>query len=314
MTDDVPIDETEPVDIINLVRDAAHFAGRQGYDRDFLDIAVPLPVIPDALDLARPTDATDGRPFELRYQHFGILYSLAKKSPVIAALNIDGDQTMRIKRGRTRWRKDLRVPADRQLDREDYGDPDIDRGHMVRRAATNWGPDTATARQANADTYHYTVASPQHKRLNQNNATWLGLEDHIMENVRTFGFRASVFTGPIFSDDDPPLGDSGASIPLSYFKVVTMLAEDEDGGMGLHATAYMLSQAEFVRQMLLDEGLEAAADQFAFGAFGTFQTRIRDLEELTGYDFGPLRDADPLNRPDALVRIRALDRLEQITL
>lgn len=288
------------------IRAPEHFAGRDGYDTDFLGkVSVPLPAVP--LSLARPSDATDDRPNELRYQHFSILYSAQRKSPVIAALNIDGDQTIPVRRGNNRWRKDGRIPADTQLDRDDFSDPDIDRGHMIRRAATNWGPDRATAERANDDTYHYTVASPQHEDLNQNTDTWLGLENYIMESTRTFGLRANVFTGPIFSDDDPPLGDSGARIPLNYFKVVSMLAED---GASLHATAYVLGQSEFVLQMLRQDQM---AD-FTFGAFGTFQVGIADLEAMTGYDFGPLRDADPLGDPAAVLSLAPLQRLPQIIL
>ncbi|MEJ6404613.1 DNA/RNA non-specific endonuclease [Yoonia sp. 2307UL14-13] len=287
------------------IRPPQHFAGRDGYDRAFLgDVAVPLPMVP--LNLARPSDATDDRPNELRYQHFSILYSLNRKSPVIAALNIDGSQTIPIRRRSNRWRKDGRIPTDAQLGRADFGNPDIDRGHMIRRAATNWGRDRATAEQANDDTYHYTVASPQHEDLNQNNDTWLGLENYIMESTRTFGLRANVFTGPIFSDEDPPLGDSGARLPLNYFKVVSMLAED---GASLHATSYVLGQSEFVLQMLRQDQM---AD-FTFGAFGTFQVRIADLEAMTGYDFGALSAADPLAQTDVVSLSPLLD-LAQITL
>ena len=280
--------------------------GRQGYDAGFLaEISVPLPRV--SMDLIRPSDATDARPFELRYQHFSILYSAARKSPVIAALNIDGDQTIQITRRNTRWRKDGRIAADVQLGRADFADPEIDRGHMIRRAATNWGPDRPTAARANDDTYHYTVASPQHEDLNQNTETWLGLENYIMENTRTFGFRANVFTGPIFSEGDPPLGDSGARIPLNYFKVVSMLAAD---GASLHATAYVMGQSEFVLQMLRADQMS----DFTFGAFGTFQVRIADLERMTGYDFGLLRDGDPLGDPAAVLSLSPLQTVSQIIL
>uniref|UniRef100_A0AAN0MB50 DNA/RNA non-specific endonuclease n=1 Tax=Yoonia rhodophyticola TaxID=3137370 RepID=A0AAN0MB50_9RHOB len=134
-----------------------------------------------------------------------------------------------------------------------------------------------------------------------------------MENTRTFGFRANVFTGPIFTDDDPPLGDSGATIPLNYFKVVTMLAEDEWDTPRLHATAYVLSQGQLIQQMLLEEGLAAAVEGFTFGEYRTFQVRISDLEGMTGYDFGNLRDADPLAHEDeATLRVQAIDALAQI--
>ena len=33
-----------------------------------------------------------------------------------------------------------------------------------------------------------------------------------------------------------------------------------------------------------------------FGAYRTFQVRVRDLAAMTGYGFGPLAAADPLDR------------------
>ncbi|MEX0364561.1 MAG: DNA/RNA non-specific endonuclease [Ruegeria sp.] len=281
--------------------EADHFAGREGYDAEFLQVVpVPLPKLSDRIPLTAPSDATPERPFELRYQHFSVLYGGAVKGPLLTALNVDGEQTKRVKRGSTRWRKDLRIPAEQQLDKEAYGHADIDRGHLVRRAITNWGETHEIAKRANKDTFHYTVASPQHQGFNQNHQTWLGLEDYIMDNVRTHGFRANVFTGPIFTGHEPPLGDTGAPVPLEYFKLVTMLAEapEEDGILRLHATAYVLSQGQLIHGMLSDRGHVEAVEGFAFGEYKTFQVRISDLEAATGHDFGQLRDFDPLARAD----------------
>ena len=280
-----------------LRHDAAHFAGRTGYDAGFLQVAdVPLPVIPDALGLAAPDDATPDRPHELRYQHFSVLYSAPKKGPVVGALNIDGSQTRALKRRNTTWTKDLRLPEAIQLDARDYGDPEIDRGHLVRRAATNWGESDTVAKQADSDSFHYTVCSPQHAGLNRNDEMWLGLEDYILTNTRTQGFRACVFAGPVFTDDDPPLGGSGAPIPLNFWKVVTMLAMGEDEVVRLHATAYVLSQGPLIADLLAAKGRTEAVEGFVFGAYRTYQVRIADLAQMTGYDFGPLLDADPMAR------------------
>lgn len=286
-----------------LRHDAAHFAGRMGYDAGFLQVAdVPLPAIPASFGLAAPDDATPDRPNELRYQHFSVLYSAPKKGPVLGALNIDGSQTRALKRRNTTWTKDLRLPEAIQLDARDYGDPEIDRGHLVRRAATNWGESDAVAKQADADSFHYTVCSPQHAGLNRNEEMWLGLENYVLTNTRTHGFRACVFAGPIFTDDDPPLGDSGAPIPLNFWKVVTMLAEGEDEVLRLHATAYVLSQGPLIADLLAAKGRTEAVEGFVFGAFRTYQVRLADLAQMTGYDFGPLLAADPM--------ARAVERIE----
>ena len=281
--------------------DAGHFAGRPGYDPGFLGVAlVPLPVIPVEIPLAVPSDASPERPHELRYRHFGILYSAALKCPVIAALNIDGARTRAVKRT-DRWFRDLRLPADSQLGVSDFADAGIDRGHLIQRAATNWGDDDTTAREADGDSFHYTAVCPQHIGLNRNQGTWLGLERYIMDSARTHGFRATVFTGPVLAGDLselPDLGTTGAKVPREFFKVVAMAAEAEAEGEPprLHATAYVLSQGQLIQELLIEREAPEAAEGFVFGAFRTFQIRVRDLEARTGYNFGPLRDADPLDR------------------
>lgn len=293
-------------------RDRAHepsfFAGRGGYDPGFLgEAVVPLPAIPAALDLARPSDATADRPHELRYEHFGVLYSAAMKNPVVAAHNLDAARYRPLKRENDVWFHDLRIPREIQLAREDYADAAIDRGHMVRRAETNWGDSEAEARRADLDSFHYTNASPQHAGLNRSDEMWLGLEDYILTNAVTHGFRANVFSGPVFSDDDPEFGATGAPLPLSFWKVVSMLAKDgdgdEDGARHLHATAYVLSQGPLIQRLLAGRGVTEAAEGFVFGAYRTFQVRVRDLAAMTGYDFGPLAGADPMDRP-AIIEAR----------
>ena len=169
---------------------------------------------------------------------------------------------------------------------------------MVRRSETNWGDTDAEAKRANLDSFHYTNASPQHAGLNRNADMWLGLEDYILTSARTFGFRANVFTGPVYSDDDPELGTTGAPLPLSFWKVVTMLAEQEMETIRLHATAYLLSQGHLIQKLLAERDVTEAAEGFSFGEYKTFQVRIRDLEAMTGYSFGALKDADPMERAE----------------
>jgi endonuclease G len=276
-----------------------HFAGRRGYDPDFLQVAtIPLPKVPEGIVLSTPTDATDDRPHELKYQNFGILHSGVLKSPILAAMNLDGTQTRPQKRGNDKWYSDGRLDASEQLGKEDYDDPAIDRGHLIRRAATNWGATEDEAKLSNADSFHYTVASPQHMAFNRSHNQWLGLENYIMSNARTHGFRCSVFTGPVLRGDEPELKETGSPIPMHYFKVVVMLAEEE-GSMGIirpHATAYLLSQGRLIQDMQIGRGDTESTEGFAFGEFKTFQTRISDLEEMSGFDFGDLKDADPLAR------------------
>lgn len=278
-------------------REASYFAGRDGYNADFLAEPVPWPIFPDgAFNLAEPSDATPERPHELRYQHFGVKYCANLKSPVATAVNIDGAQSRRLKRSRDRWYFDMRIPRDIQIGQHDYSNVACDRGHLVKREDPNWG-DMETVNLANFDTFHYPNAAPQHSGLNRSRSQWLGLEDHILGSARTHDFRATVFTGPIL--DENIVVEEGVTIPLEFWKVVVMMTSDDESGedepqLRLHATAYLLSQGQLIHSMLANRGQNESVEGFKFGEFKTFQLAIADLEEATGYDFGPLRDADPM--------------------
>ena len=75
----------------------------------------------------------------------------------------------------------------------------------------------------------------------------------------------------------------GVKLPRQFWKVAAMVKE----GGRLSATAYLLSQESLL------QGLEVAED-FSYGAYGTYQVPVRQIENLTGLSFGALADADPL--------------------
>lgn len=270
----------------------ADLADRDGFNPDFLGdgFSVPWPTLPSAIEqaLATPSDTIAQRPHELRYTHFGVKFSTAFKLPVLTAVNIDGENSVRIKRAGDRWFIDGRIETAAQHTRTAYKDPEIDRGHMVRREDPNWGD---VAQQADQDTFHYTNAAPQHSRLNQGKQLWQGLENYILNSARTYGFKACVFTAPIFSDDDPFLEEENVRVPLEFWKVVVMIDGDRDK---LHATAYLLSQGQMIRKLLEDRRRTEAVEGFVLGPYRTFQISLADLEAATGYDFGALKQADPL--------------------
>ena len=93
-------------------------------------------------------------------------------------------------------------------------------------------------------------------------------------------------------------------LPRQYWKVVTMLRRSDDR---LSTTAYLLSQASLLA------GLEAD-EEFQYGAYRTYQVRVSRIAELTGLDFGPLVDADPLAGVEATSFARELETPEGIQL
>ncbi|RQR26177.1 DNA/RNA non-specific endonuclease [Burkholderia sp. Bp9142] len=280
---------------------ASHFEHREGFNTKFLRksprarvIQTPWPGLPDhlATELAKPSD-NPPEANELRYTHFGVKYSAKLKLPLITAVNIDGEAAVRIKRGTDRWFADERIPRAIQLDAQNFKDGEIDRGHMVRREDPNWG-EAAEAQLANDDTFHYVNAAAQHSRLNQGKALWQGLENYILDNARTHGFKACVFTGPILRDpdgDEEEIEIDGAIAPLEFWKVVATLDEKDKA---LHATAYVLSQGQLIRNLLEKRSRTEALEGVVLGAYRTFQVAIADLAEATGYDFSDYVKADPL--------------------
>ena len=273
---------------------------RAGYDPHFLDkdLAAPWPGLTDKVmaGLARPSDEIADRPAEVRYTHFGVRFSAVRRQPVITAVNIDGSSLVSIKRSNDRWFADGRLPRDIQLTSVDYDHREIDRGHMVRRQDPNW--DTAAGRgarsdlaeRANGDTFHYTNAAPQHSEMNQGKELWLGLEDYILESARTHGFKACVFTGPVNRDDDREI-KPGVLVPREFWKLVVMVNAERKS---LHATAYLLSQGDLIRDLLEKRDRSEANEGFVLGPYRTFQIAVSDLADATGYDLSAYVDADPL--------------------
>ncbi|WP_371705018.1 DNA/RNA non-specific endonuclease [Cupriavidus sp. L7L] len=56
-----------------------------------------------------------------------------------------------------------------------------------------------------------------------NQKTWLSLENYILQNTRRWKERATVFSGPVFRDDDRTY--RGARIPSAYWKVVAFVSD-----------------------------------------------------------------------------------------
>lgn len=280
--------------------DKDHFKGRAGFDTGFLGVAAtPWPALdPDlAKDLAAPSD-NPPEPHELRYTHFGVKYHGALRLPLITAVNIDGARAFKIKRGKDKWFADGRIATDIQLKKADFGDLEIDRGHMVRREDPNWGPTDGApgaqeveARLADADTFHYVNSAPQHSRLNQGKTFWQGLENYILDSARTHDFRACVFTGPVIPKDREMIEIDGALAPDEFWKLV--VTQDEDG-QGLRATAYVLTQGAMLRELMEKRSRRESLEGFVLGAYRTFQVSVRDLAEATGHDFSAYIQHDPL--------------------
>lgn len=249
---------------------AAAFAGREGYQLDFLgEFEVPLPVPTATMERdVLPIPGTQVN--RLDYTHFSAVMSKSRRMAMFVAVNIDGANSVRVVRDADKWSLDGRIPDEAQIGEELYSDNLLDRGHLVRREDPNWGD---VAQQANDDTFHFTNCAPQMGAFNQR--TWLSLESFILQNARAVEEKVTVFTGPVFRPDDRIYRD--VKIPTAYWKVVAFV---NDSGRP-SASAYIVDQSEELSEL-----------EIAFGAFKTYQRSVRAIEKLSKLSFGDLASFD----------------------
>ena len=261
---------------------AKDLKNRVGYADDFLsDFVVPWPTVGEPL-------AGDVQPKRLDYTHFSITMSRSRRLALYVGVNIDGAKHVDIVRSNDSWAYDGRLPTDAQVGEDLYAGNGLDRGHLVRRQDPNWGDDATTA---NLDTFHFTNCSPQMSGFNQK--TWLELEDYILDNTQRWKARATVFSGPVFSDNDRVY--RGVKIPQAFWKVVAYLSDDGKPS----ASAYMIDQRRELDQLDL-----------VFGQLRTYQRSVIAIEQLTGIRFGQLADYDGFSNEERATgtRIEALIR------
>jgi endonuclease G, mitochondrial len=258
-------------------------ADRAGYDPTFLGARAPLP-LPTLTGanvglVVQFTDPATGKLTDTaKYTHYSVVMNRERRLCFYSAVNINGKQLVSISGRRPGWRLDPRLPAEFQVLNECYGDESagkFSRGHMTRREDPNWGPKTA-AQQANKDTFFATNATPQIQSFNA--GIWLLLERYALEHADQDDMRISVFTGPVFSDDDPMY--FGVAVPIRFWKVIAFI---HDQTKKLTATGYMISQRD-----------QLPGVEFVFGRFQTYQVSLTEIEGLTGLAFGDLKAADPM--------------------
>jgi len=276
---------------------ASDLADRTGYDRHFLGttdaLDVPMPALSDRLleKVAKIESGPRVGEHVLRYTHYSVVMNAERRMAFYTATNIDGQSLQRIKRKKDAWFYDPRISSEAQIGEDLYVGNDLDRGHLTRRLDPAWGDQAARAEK---DTFFFTNCTPQHSGFNQR--IWLGLEDYILDSAETDGFKATIFTGPVFGRGDPPY--RSAQLPKAYWKVAAVRHRRR----GLSATGYIVSQADLISHI-----------EFVFGQYETYQAPVARIAAKTGLDFGALVDADPLGRTEA-APVRRLGELDDIVL
>ncbi|MFX1567994.1 MAG: DNA/RNA non-specific endonuclease [Promethearchaeota archaeon] len=257
---------------------------REGYSNSFLHKTIELPINRGIIEKSliidsKASDSIDR--YFLKYHHFSILMNKKRKLALYTACNIDGSKLKDSDDGILRnqeWRFDPRIEDTSQIGNEVYKDNPLDRGHLVRRLDPVWGS-LEEAKLANKDTFFYTNCCPQHEKFNR--LPWVDLEDLILNKAEIESSRLSVFTGPIFNDNDRIY--TTVKIPNEFWKIV--IGKDKLKNE-FTATAYLLSQKNLIDTLKTFSPEEAK----------TYQVPIKRIVEVTGINFKELIQYDPMDR------------------
>lgn len=287
--------------------DKSHYAGRRGYDVNFLGQRVPLPELSSSLAEDAAPLLSSRSSFVLKYHHYSVVVCASRRTAYFSAVNLDGrtnpssfDRKQRVVLESTRddleleaaadvWYFDPRMAVEYQMSPEVFDNPDtkFDFGHITRRMDAVWGDTPDDLLLGSDDTFHMTNCAPQVSSYNQS-GDWGNLEDAVAKFARGSGGqpprKVTLFSGPVLHPADPEI--DGVQIPLAYWKVISFVGDDGE----LRSLGFMTDQSELVdaeRRKL--EGTRDLVDKaFRSG----WLTTVRDISRATSLDFGELTTAD----------------------
>jgi endonuclease G, mitochondrial len=300
------------------------YDNRKGYNKKFIPgMEVPLPAPVEKLE-KNVAPLRVGEPAaekgELKYQNFSLKLHKTRRMAIFSATNIDGETYLSVDRDTgevsdgaegDKWFFDPRVSESFYLNQSFYGEWSdfFDRGHLTRRTDPLWGT-PEEAERANADTFHFTNATPQHFRFNQTAKFWQGAERFVLENGVLSGdskARITVFQGPIFNSQIDLFADD-VQIPSSFFKVIVW-----KGKKGFKSVGLIVDQGP-----LLSESRKNLGQPKSLPSVNVSQWRvpIASIEKRSGLSFGKaINDADTIKQSgqpvvgEALILVKSFDDL-----
>ena len=253
------------------------------YNPDFISgESIPLPT-----PSGRVLQSAFGRGFIHHLRH-SILFNQDRGFAFVSAHNTDGSTMPSSQFTSRSFKNDPQIqPRSLQVDRDrgyresathGFGPNPWDQGHLARRKGLSWG-DEADARIAERESDMWSNVAPQHENLHDD--AWGSIEDWMLERVQGHGQRACVFTGPVFTDDDPVHrngpNEEPIQIPAGFWKVISVRL---NGAM--RSAGFLVWQRDYdsVEPLPFAPVLE--------------QVRLTTIEVLTGLTFPALRQFDPL--------------------
>ncbi len=272
------------------------FKNAKGYDKGFLSETVKLPK--DDTRKTHQAKLTGKTTTELRYTHFSVVFDLDRRFARFTAVNIDGNKLKRNSKVKTSWHRDARIDVEIQPDDDFYKKSVADenvffqRGHLVRRVDPSWGS-AAESKRAVLDTFHFTNAAPHQATFN--NSLWGDLEDYLLVKCDTTEKRMTVFSGPVFRETDPknyginrPKGPY--TIPVEYWKVAVL----QKTSTKIAAAGFMVGHGKLLDPLTGSEKVFSGLSPYTPAELvdNGIQTTIQSIENVTGLNFGTLKNFD----------------------
>ena len=224
----------------------------------------------------------------IHHSRHSILFNKKRGFAFVAAHNVDGASLSSSQYTNRSFKNDPKIqPRNLQVDddrgyRESgdgtFGPNPWDRGHLARRKSLSWGSEQ-NASIAEKESDYWSNIAPQHENLHDD--AWGKIEDWMLEHIQNGDQRACVFTGPIFTEDDPTHkngpNETPIQIPAGFWKVISIRL---NGAM--RSAGFLVWQRDY------------DSDSPLSFAPVLEQVRLTTIEVLTGLTFPALRSFDPL--------------------
>jgi endonuclease G len=288
--------------------DDQDFSACEGFQEEFMGVRIAMPVPNTALrkQLAFRKDSPSS--YTLKYHHICSIHHALRRVPVVSCINVHGKyryDALGKESRNDKWFRDNRIDYDAQLNDEWYAKSGFDKGHLSRREDAEWGATMSAAKRAADMTCSYANAIPQVPALNRAimgyHGLWGQLEGKLLEvgvkNESGKSGRICVFSGPLFSADDPVY--KAVQVALNCFKIVVWY----DGTGALRTTCFRLSQEELVGEVEFEV---LRFDE----VFKTYQCPLKEIEAATGLAFHDrFRETDTSRGESEIVNEVAFERL-----
>ena len=179
-------------------------------------------------------------------------------------------------------------------------------------------PPTATATQVASQWTTGAVAQPSTIKKGKTELylkNEQALEDYLLDKAQTTMKRLTVFTGPVYRDDDPLYGKTRPNgpwkIPLSYWKVAVL----QKTPAKVAAAAFIVGQVQYV-QALFEAKVFTRLTPYTVDEMRQrhIQTTIQAIADVSGLDFSAVLPFDAQGSLEATRQTRWISDINDVVI